>query len=308
MPLHAGFDLGGTELKYGLIDEKGRIVLRGKKPSPPSMEELLRVLSKTWKQLKDKKGREILSCGFGFPGIFNLKEKKIFQSPNYPHLDGYELEPALSAFIDVPFSIDNDANVAALGEYLLGSDKGVQSLILITIGTGIGTGIILEGKIWHGKCGYAGELGHVSVRQRGKKCKCGSRGCLETEVSAQALVRKYKSFAQTEEELEAREIFQRAKAGDENALKAYAEAGRYLGIGLSIVINLLNPDRILLGGGVMKASKLLLFPALQEAKKRSYKAAFESCKIQMAFLGNDAGFIGAALLGRERILAEFKKD
>jgi len=141
MSFYAGFDLGGTHLKYGLVDERGRILFKEKVSSPSNIEDLFHLLGNLWKDNLKKQERDIKAVGFGFPGIFNLKEKKTYQSPNYPSLDNYDLVPALSRFIDVPFWIDNDANMATFGEFKAGSGKGAQSMVLLTIGTGVGSGI-----------------------------------------------------------------------------------------------------------------------------------------------------------------------
>jgi glucokinase len=297
--LSAGFDLGGTQLKFGLIDPTGTVVYKDKTPTPSSIEGLIELLRTVWADLK-KRESSIASCGFGFPGIFSLKDRKIFQSPNYSGLDNFDLFRALSGFIDVPFWIDNDANMAAYGEWAYGAGKGTQSLILLTIGTGIGSGIILDGQLWHGKCGFAGELGHVVVNSEGERCNCGVRGCLETEASAPRIVRNYQQLTKTQERLTSEDIYFRAKQGDEAARRSFAKAGYYLGIGLGIVINFLNPEMILLGGGVMTAGEYLFAPAVEETQKRSYRASFACCRIEKAALGNDAGLIGAASWAKGR--------
>jgi glucokinase len=300
MPLYAGFDLGGTHLKYGVIDRRGKVLFKAKVATPTELEDLINLLEAIWGKLKTKHKEPISACGFGFPGIFHYQEKKIYQSPHFPELDHFDLFLALSRFMDVPFWMNNDANMAAFAEYKMGAGRGVQSLILLTIGTGIGTGIILEGRLWQGLCGFAGELGHATVNPEGEKCCCGSHGCLETEVSAPKIAKIYKDLKNKEGEIEAEEVFQRAREGEEEARRAYAQAGYYLGIGLSLAINLLNPEKILLGGGVMEAAEFILPPAREEARKRSFCASFECCSIEKAALGNDAGFIGAALWAKDQ--------
>ncbi len=299
MKLFAGFDLGGTHLKYGLVDESGGIAFESQVDTPETTEKLLPTLKDIWNTLRNKHRLQIASAGLGFPGIFSQKEQKIIQSPNYPDIDNFALVPAISGFIDVPFWMNNDANMAAFGEYKCGAGQNTHSLILLTIGTGVGSGIILKGKIWQGACGYAGEMGHVAVNPEGEPCKCGSRGCLETEVSAPKIVKNYLAFSKLKENITAEEVSKRAKNKDLNARKAFALTGRYLGIGLSIVINLLNPEKILLGGGVMEAGDVLLQPAVEEASKRSFKGSFECCRIERAILGNKAGFVGAALWAKQ---------
>jgi glucokinase len=191
--------------------------------------------------------------------------------------------------------------MAAYGEYRCGAGKNTHSLVLLTIGTGVGGGIILNDNIWEGACGFAGELGHATVNPKGEPCKCGSHGCLETEVSAEKIVKNYQAYSHSQEAVTSEDVARKAKKNDQAALQAFAEAGRHLGIGLSIAINLLNPEKILLGGGVMKAAEFLLPPAIDEASKRSFKGSFQCCRIERASLGNKAGFIGAALWAKKRM-------
>jgi glucokinase len=301
VPLYAGFDLGGTQLKYGLLDERLHPVFKGKAPTPPTMAGLLELFGKLWDELKRKDRRSIKAVGFGIPGIFSLKEQKIYQSPNYSDLDGFELRPAISRHIKVPFWIDNDANIAAYGEYRCGAGKGVRHLLLLTLGTGVGSGIIIDGQLLHGSCGFAAEMGHIVVHPDGELCNCGARGCLETEASAGSIVRNYRELTRSSESLTAEEVGQRALKGDAAARKSFERAGYYLGIGLGIAINMLNPELILLGGGVMESGELILPHALAEAGRRSYRASFACCSIRRASLGNDAGFMGAAAFARDQL-------
>jgi glucokinase len=292
--VYAGFDLGGTQIKYGLVDQAGTILHKDKTPTPPTIHELMALFGTLWKDLKKKAPGKIAAAGFGIPGIYNLKKKKILQSPNYADLDNFDLYPAIAERLDVPFWVDNDANMAAFGEWKHGAGRGVTSLVFLTIGTGIGGGIILGDKLWQGSCGYAAEIGHVVVNPSGELCKCGIRGCLETEASAPAIVRKYQALAGISAPVTAEDIYHRAKGGEAAAREAFAQAGQFLGIGLGMLINLLNPEKILLGGGVMTTGEFLLIPTVEEAKKRSYPATFACCTIGRASLGNDAGLIGSA--------------
>ena len=298
MPVFAGFDLGGTQLKYGLMDETGRLVLKSQAPTPSTIDGLMDLIASLWKDLKAQTPDTIRAAGFGFPGIYNLHDRKILQSPNYAELDDFDLYPEIGRVLDVPFLVDNDANMAAYGEWAHGAGRGVSSLVLLTIGTGIGGGIILDGKLWQGSCGYAGEIGHIVVNPEGERCNCGIRGCLEAEAAAPAIVRKYKAILGRTLVSTAEDIYKRAEAGEPAAIEAYAKAGYYLGIGLGMLINLLNPGKILLGGGVMTTGELLLRPTVEEARRRSYKASFACCPIERASLGNDAGTIGSAAWAR----------
>jgi glucokinase len=301
MDLFAGFDLGGTHFKYGVIDTQGQVLEDGIADTPDTVQELFVLLETLWSRIRKSHPARIRAAGYGFPGIFHAKEKRIIQSPNCPQIDGHALVPALQKFVDTPYFLDNEANYAAYGEYKIGAGKGVESLVLLTIGTGIGTGIILSGRLWQGACGFAGELGHVTVNPKGEICRCGNRGCLETEVSSEKIVSRYIQIRGIEEILGVEEIASRAKQGEEAALQTYSQVGSYLGIGLSIIINLLNPEKILLGGGVMETGDALLPIAFDEAKRRSFRASYDCCQIELAQLGNKAGFIGAALYARDQL-------
>ncbi|HUU37521.1 MAG TPA: ROK family protein [Candidatus Desulfaltia sp.] len=299
MPLFAGFDLGGTQLKYGLLDERLNPAFKDRAPSPPTMGKLMALFRDLWEELKKKERRTIRAVGFGFPGIFSLREQKFIQSPNYPSLDGSLLRPAMARFVEVPFWIDNEANLAAYGEYRCGAGKGVRHLMLITLGTGVGSGIIIDEKILRGSCGYAAEMGHMTVHPDGERCRCGSHGCLETEASAGAIIRNYRRLTRSPESLTAEDIAARARKGDAAARRSFERAGFYLGIGLGIALNMFNPEKILLGGGVMDSDDLILPPAIAEAGRRAYRASFACSTIEKAALGNDAGFIGAAAWARD---------
>ncbi len=301
MTPYAGFDLGGSHLKYGLITKDCSVVYQSSTPTPEKIEELISLLQFLWEELKRKTNESISAVGFGFPGIFSHKEQKIFQSPNYQGIGHFDLQPSLAAFIDVPFAINNDANMAAYGEFKAGAGKNSHSMVLLTIGTGVGTGIILEGKLWQGACGFAGELGHAPVNPNGDKCNCGSQGCLETEVSAPKIVRNYKAFSGSTQNLTSLDVYLKAKKENKAALKSFSEAGKYLGIGFSIAINLLNPEKLIVGGGVMEAKDFILPDAIKEASKRSFKGSFDCCQILPSSLGNQSGFIGAACWARDSL-------
>jgi len=299
--LYAGFDLGGTQTKYGLLDERNTLIFNRSVATPPDIKKLVELFQELWEALKKREKRRIRAAGFGIPGIFSLKEQKTIQSPNIPQLNNYDLHGALSRFIRVPFWVDNDANMAAYGEYRCGAGKGIRDLIVLTLGTGVGSGIIIDGELLHGQCGFAAEMGHIVVNPEGEKCNCGSYGCLETEASAGAIVRNYGRLAPTDDILTAADIAARAKRGDQAARKSFERAAYYLGIGLATAINMLNPKKILIGGGVMTSGELLLPRTIEEARRRSYRASFDCCSIEKNSLGNDAGFMGAASWAKDRL-------
>lgn len=294
----AGFDIGGTDIKYGLVDRDGRLAYKSKVHSPETIEGILGALEQAWTRLKKSAPGPIRSCGFGIAGFYSLRERKVLQSPNCPSLDGYSLIPALRRFIDVPIRAGNDANMAAFGEFKHGAGQGVRSLVLLTIGTGIGSGLILDGKLWQGEGGYAGEIGHIPVNPEGAACACGGRGCLETEASAPRLVRDFRALTGRTDVTESKQVYLLAKDGDAAAMESFRRLAYWLGIGLGTVINLLDPELILLGGGVVSAGRVLLDPVVEEARRRSNPLSFAGCRIEKAALGNDAGLVGAAAWAR----------
>ncbi|MCU0243639.1 MAG: ROK family protein [Acidobacteria bacterium] len=294
----AGFDIGGTDIKYGLVDRDGRLAYRSKVHSPETIEGILGALEQAWTRLKKNAPGPIRSCGFGIAGFYSLRERKVLQSPNCPSLDGYPLIPALRRFIDVPVRAGNDANMAAFGEFKHGAGQGVRSLVLLTIGTGIGSGLILDGKLWQGEGGFAGEIGHIPVNPEGAACACGGRGCLETEASAPRLVRDFRALTGRTDVTGSKQVYLLAKGGDAAALESFRRLAYWLGIGLGTVINLLDPELILLGGGVVSAGRVLLDPVVEEARRRSNPLSFAGCRIEKAALGNDAGLVGAAAWAR----------
>jgi glucokinase len=301
MPMYAGFDMGGTQLKYGLLDEKLNLVFKDKAPTPTKIKELVELFGDLFEALKKRQKSEIRAVGFGIPGIFNLKSQRILQSPNYNELNNFPLRPAITRVIKIPFWIDNDANMAAYGEFRRGAGRGVRDMILLTLGTGVGSGIIVDGELLHGSCGYGAEMGHVVVNPEGEKCGCGARGCLETEASAGPLVRNYRQLTGSTEPLTAEEIARRAKKTDAAAKKCFDRAAYYLGIGLGSAINTFNPTKILLGGGIMASGGLILPGTRAEAARRSYAASYACCSIEMASLGNDAGLIGSASWAKDQL-------
>jgi len=296
--LFVGFDCGGTQLKYGLVDREGEVVGSWTTATPADTSDLIVTLKGLWSEIQ--RGRKpIRGAGFGFPGIYSHSQQIIVQSPHFAALEGLQLKNELSRILDIPFILDNEANLAAYGEYAVGAGQGAHSLVLITIGSGIGTGIVLEGRIWRGASGFAGELGHVPINPSGSLCRCGKRGCLETEVSASRLVWEYRQLSDNTSPHTAEEVCSLAREGDPAALEAFAHAGRALGMGVALAINLLNPALVLLGGGVMQAGDLILGPAREAAAEHSIPASFRDCRIKPAGLGNEAGFVGAALYARK---------
>lgn len=300
--LYAGFDVGGTQVKYGLLDDRLNLVFKDKAPTPTKVAGLIELFGVLFETLTRGRRREIRAVGFGVPGIFSLRSQRVLQSPNYSEINNFPLRPAIARVIRAPFWIDNDANMAAYGEFRRGAGKGVKHMILLTLGTGVGSGIIVDGQLLHGNCGYGAEMGHAVVNPEGETCACGVQGCLETEISAGPIIRNYRRLTGSTEPLTAEEVARRAKKADRAARKSFDRAAYYLGIGLGSAINTFNPRKILLGGGIMASGGLILPGVRAEAAKRSYAASYACCSIEKAGLGNDAGLIGAACYARDQLL------
>ena len=194
----------------------------------------------------------------------------------------------------------NDANMAAYGEFRHGAGRGVRSLVLFTVGTGIGGGLILDGRLWEGEGGFAGELGHITVNPEGETCGCGRRGCLESEAAAPRLVRRFQELSGRTDVTDSREVYLLARAGDPAALESFRRTARWLGIGIGTVITALNPAKVLIGGGVVSAGKLFLGPVIEAARRSSHPIPLAGCRVERAALGNDAGLVGAAAWARLR--------
>jgi len=206
--------------------------------------------------------------------------------------------------------LENDANAGAYGEYKIGAGSGSRDLFYLTIGEGIGGAIIINGKLWTGASGFAGEVGHITIDTEGAECQCGNLGCLETVASGPNIVRRAKerlhqdstsslSKLALNKDFTADDLAREATEGDDFALMMLERTGKYIGTGVASIINLLNIERIVLGGGVMQAGDLLLKPIIQEAKQRAFQPCFEATEILAASLGTDAATIGAAMLARD---------
>jgi glucokinase len=231
----------------------------------------------------------------------------IVNAPNIPSLPGFKLGAALEDALAQKVLIENDANAAALGEMWQGAAQGCRTMICFTLGTGVGSGIILDGQLWRGADGTAGEIGHTSIDPFGGiQCKCGNMGCLEVYASATAMVRMTREALASNErsslrslsadELTAEKIFRAALAGDELARDVFEHVGTYLGIALANVVNTFNPERIVIGGGASAAFDLFAPRAREELTKRAFPVPAKRCQVVKAECGDDAGLLGAAWL------------
>ncbi len=309
MGLVIGVDLGGTAIKAGVCDDKGTVYKSLEIPTgveANSCEVVIQNIKKCIKQLKDHAGeKEIDAIGIGVPGIvFENGNITIFS--NIRVFDNYPMGEEIANEFKIRVFADNDANNAARGEFIFGAGVGKKNFVLITLGTGIGGGIFINSDIYSGANGCAGEIGHMVIVPGGRQCGCGNFGCWEAYGSANAMIkragcligRKLKtSLSQYyPDKLDARVITDEAKAGDPVALQIFDETSYYIGLGTANVINNLNPQLCIFGGGLSHAGKFLLDKVKFHAMLNSSPAAWEAVDLVMAKLGNKAGILGAAAL------------
>jgi glucokinase len=311
-----GIDLGGAILKGALISSTGEIIQETRSDSEPHTPDTLftQVVQATVALREDKSsGGQVAGIGIGIPGLVNRKTNRIEVMPNLPALSQVDITTDLSRETGLPVILDNDANAAAYGELQVGAARGRREVFFVRLGTGIGAGLIINGKIYRGAAGFAGEFGHMTIDPEGIECACGNIGCLETIASGPNIVRRtrerlYRDRTSSlsrlaiprDREFTAEDIARAAREGDEMAQVMMERTGMFLGISLAAVINLLNVEMVVLGGGVMDAGDLILKPTIKETRRRAFPPSFNSCEIVIARLGAQAGMIGAALMARDQ--------
>ncbi|NLM52298.1 MAG: ROK family protein [Firmicutes bacterium] len=317
--LLAAVDLGGTKILTIIADLNGKILVRKLLPTPPQTDAagLLHVLESAITQTLAAINKSIIhlaAVGLCVPGFFDIKERVVLKLPNIPLVKNFPLESALAQRLGVPVLVENDANAAAVGEARQGAAKGHRDLIYITVSTGIGAGLILNGELYRGSRGFAGEFGHLEVKSEGPLCGCGKRGCLEAVASGTAIARranealrkngetKLSQWAvQNNGKVTAEHVFLAAKAKDPTAIAIIEEAVFYLGISISNLINLLNPSLVVLGGGVTNAGDVFFAPLQKIVAKNTVKYANQDVKIVPAALGSEAGAIGMLFLVKNQL-------
>lgn len=294
-----GIDLGGTNLRVALISGDGSIVKKIKLPSSDNLEAAL--LDAIGEVFIDG----VAGVGIGVAGLINREKGTVFISPNLPAVESLNLARAVKNRFGVPAIIENDANVAALGEKWMGKGKDFKNFVLFTLGTGIGGGIIYDNRLLN----VSAEIGHMSINSSGNKCACGNHGCLELYASARAILANavaalesgFKSILKkchngSIYKLTPEDIYKAALDGDSLSRDVLREAGRSLGVGLSNIINILSPEAIILSGGLIGAWNIYVEEAIKEASKRSLKQLFGNLKIVPSLLADNAGIIGSAYL------------
>jgi len=306
-----GVDLGGTNIRVAGVSLRGEVFHRRKASTEREcgkdavIENLIRMVRRALEREK-KDGRKPIALGVGVPGVILVRRGIIVSSPNLPDWLNVPLKKIIGKEFALPVVVENDANAAAFGEQWVGAGKGANSLICLTLGTGVGGGIILDGKVWHGEDGMAAEVGHTTVNPDGPQCQCGNTGCLEVYASATGIVREarrrlkredsllQKNFPGREDRFRAEDVFRAAKRGDRVSLKVIGQMGRYLGIGIANLVNLFNPDMVVLSGGVTAAWNDFIEITREEIRTRAFVIPRERATIRKAKLGDNAGLIGAA--------------
>jgi len=303
-------DLGGTHLRVAVVDAQGEIFCRQMQATPQAEKpaEIVRALINAMSACEDEvaeRGGVISAVSVVVPGTVNVEDGIVMTAPNVPCLDGFRLQAALESELAAPVILENDANAAALGEMWRGAGRGYRTLLCLTLGTGVGGGIILDGELWRGVDGSAGEIGHIGVDPfAGVPCPCGSTGCLEVYASATAIVRMTRearsrypnSKLDGIDEVTSAKVYEAGMAGDELAIEVFRRMGVYLGIGLASLINVLNPEIIVIGGGLSNGWALFESHMQQQVIARAFPIPAKRVKIVRAECGDDAGLLGAAHL------------
>jgi len=309
-----GVDLGATNIVSLLISRDARVIARDTRKTMGE-EGKERTISQIVTSARsvigegEKAGissKSILGMGIGGPGPLNSDGGMIHLAPNIPGWIDTYLVKELEDELKLNVFLENDANAAALGEWWLGAGRDVDNLVLLTLGTGVGGGIIIDGEVLHGARNTAGEIGHTIIHEGGLLCSCGNRGCLEAYASARAVVKRTLSAIYRGEEtlltdlvknkledITCKLVYDTARKGDSLCKRVVEEIGRYLGIGIANIVNIINPEMIILGGGMANAGNLIFEPIRKYAREHSFTAAMEGVKIVPAALGVNAGAIGA---------------
>ena len=311
-----GIDIGGTKTMVAVADDCGEIVSQARihtprEQGPDAVLSEIEFAGKLLLQEAELGREEVKAIGIGCGGPLDRRRGIILTAPNLPGWDDLPLAEYFEKSFGAPAYLDNDVNLAALGEARRGAGKGVDDLAYFNIGTGIGGGIIIGGKLYRG-CGNAGEFGHQIIEPKGPTCLCGKRGCLESLASGTSIARRAKEYlavhwdslivrmAGTVDKVTAESVAQAAREGDELAQRIWRETGEYLGLGVANVVNILNPRRVVLGGGVIEAGDLILDPVRQTVRERAMTQLAEDVQIVPGALSDQAGIIGAICLAIER--------
>ena len=303
MPRYSiGVDLGGTNYRAAAIDEQGRILERasGSTMANAGREAIVGEMVSAINRLRQNRpGDDLAGIGVALPGFILMETGVILSSPNIPPFENFPARDVLQERLNTPVILENDANAAALGEKWMGAGRSVNDLVLLTLGTGIGGGIICDGKVLHGYLGMAAELGHLTIDPTGNPCACGNTGCLEKHASATAISTMARHLS-LGDNLTSEDVYKLAIGGNELAKRIFEYMGRALGIALAGYIQIFNFPLYLLSGGVLAAWDLFAPAMFDEIRRRSFTFRNSDTRVEKALLGSDAGLFGAAYLPFQR--------
>ena len=319
-PPVVAIDLGGTKIRSIVVDADGHILGEDRRETDAHEGQepvLARLVASAYEAIAVSGApfSALLGVGVSAPGPVDFERGILYQPPNLPGWDAVPLATLLQARLGLPAFLENDANAAALGESRYGAGQGARHMIYLTISTGIGGGLVLDGRLYRGADGSAGELGHMTVDENGPPHACGQRGCLEVMASGTAIGRMAReavgagrsdvlaTLAASVEELSAVEVDKAADAGDPAALEILANASHYLGVGFANYLNIFNPEVIVIGGGVSHIGRQLLDPAIALAKQRAFRLPARTVEFRRAALEGRAEVLGVAALARESVAA-----
>src|ERR687898_2041380 len=303
-----GVDVGGTKIAAAVVSPEGKILNEVRYPTqavPPN--RLVKTISDAITEVRD--GFEVGGACLAVPGFVLTAENKVIFAPNLHEIENIPLDEEMGRRTGLSVTVENDANAAAWGEFRYGDGKDIEHQVFITLGTGVGGGVITHGVLLRGAQGAGGELGHVTLDPTGPRCGCGNHGCLEALASGTAIGRRAREVANDrprselgqlaiEREVLGEDVTRLAQEGDEASISVLEETGRWLGIGLAGFVNNFNPEVIPIGGGASRAGELILGPARKEVQLRARSPSRELVKIQEATLGPESGALGAAALAR----------
>lgn len=314
--VYAGIDIGATNIKYGLVDQTGKVLFREQRPTvaEKGADALLHLVTNIGERLllfAAEDDHEVRWVGVGTPGGVDSRSGRVIgPCPNIAGWAGIEIGPHLSDRLNLDVYVENDVNAMALAESKFGSAIGYNSVVCVAVGTGVGGGLILDGKLWRGAGSLAGEIGHMSINFDGPACQGELNGCIESYCCSAAIIRRTKNKLKDDltdtfrdvldgdaNNLNIKKLFLAAKKGDEIAASVIEETADYLAVGLAGIVNLLNPESVVVGGGVADGGAGFVESVSAGIRKRAIPAAVENLRVSRATLGNDAGFIGAAILG-----------
>lgn len=306
---YLGVDMGGTLIKIAIVDGKANVVEEAVVDTDITAlpKDVIKNITDVFKRFKNY--NKVKSIGIGIAGAVDFEHGIVRVSPNLPKWNKVQLKKEIEQITNKPVFVDNDANTAAIGAYWLDIKASVDNMVCVTLGTGVGGGIILNKKLFRGNSGTAGEIGHITVDPEGRKCNCGNYGCAETYIGVRHIVKETIDLLKTKkskyilklanndlEQITPKLLSQAAEKGDIVAKQVWNNVGSKLGILLSDIINFFNPDAIVLCGGISNAGDLIMKPAKEEIKKRAFKTAAKSCKIVVSKYTSKLGVVGSAML------------